>query len=148
MRVRTTHLSAVAFAIVIALSPSAWAQQSGGPIDLQLFRPAVDSKGLITLNGSQVLGHLDLSFGLVLNYSNGPLSMRTFRGAGTIPGIASDTTSRYDVNHMVTGNLQAAIGLFKHFEVGLGLPLTFWSGEVDPEEDQDKIDAQGAGDVL
>ncbi|MCA9669453.1 MAG: OmpA family protein [Myxococcales bacterium] len=147
MRVRTTHLSAVAFAIVIALSPSAWAQQSGGPIDLQLFRPAVDSKGLITLNGSQVLGHLDLSFGLVLNYSNGPLSMRTFRGAGTIPGIASDTTSRYDVNHMVTGNLQAAIGLFKHFEVGLGLPLTFWSGEVDPEEDQDKIDAQGAGDL-
>ena len=57
-------------------SSTAHAQRSGGPVDLQLFRPAVDSKGILTVNGSQVLGHLDLSFGLVLNYANAPLSIR------------------------------------------------------------------------
>ena len=34
-------------------------------INMQLFRPAIDTKGYVTLNASQVLGHLDFSLGLV-----------------------------------------------------------------------------------
>ena len=48
------------------------------------------------------------------------------------PGGVLDRTSRYAVDNMVTGNLQFAIGLLKHFEVGLGLavgPRLFNCGE-------------------
>ena len=37
---------------------------------LQNFRPAVDSKGYITVNASQILGHLDFSLGLVGIYAH------------------------------------------------------------------------------
>jgi len=33
--------------------------------NMQLFRPAIDSKGYVTLNASQVLGHKDFSLGLI-----------------------------------------------------------------------------------
>ncbi|MBW2731911.1 MAG: OmpA family protein [Deltaproteobacteria bacterium] len=148
MRVRGPLLLLLLTAWLWAL-PAA-AQSSGGPIDLQLFRPAIDSKGLITLNASQVLGHLDVSFGLILNYSRRPLSLV---GTGGICAAGQDC-SRYRINNMVTGNLQAAIGLFKHVELGVGLPLTFWNGDTDPDEvaantnpDTGDIDAQGAGDL-
>jgi outer membrane protein OmpA-like peptidoglycan-associated protein len=36
--------------------------------DTHLFRPAVDSKGFFTVNGSDILGAGDVSFGLVLDY--------------------------------------------------------------------------------
>ena len=41
--------------------------------DLQLFHPAVDSKGYMTLNASQVLGLWDISFGLVGTLAYRPL---------------------------------------------------------------------------
>ncbi len=41
--------------------------QSGG-MDTHLFRPAVDSKGFITVNGTDILGDGSISFGLVLDY--------------------------------------------------------------------------------
>jgi OOP family OmpA-OmpF porin len=116
----------------------------GGPVDLQLFRPAMDSKGFITQDASQVLGHLDVSFGLVLNYARRPLSL-----ASTL--TAADLRSQYEVRNLATGNLQAAVGLFKHLELGIGLPLTLWNGDTDPDTDPDDaagdIDAQGVGDL-
>src|ERR1700729_3669577 len=48
---------------------------SHAPIDLQIFRPAMDSKGFITLNSSAVLGQFDTSFGLVTTYARKPLSL-------------------------------------------------------------------------
>jgi outer membrane protein OmpA-like peptidoglycan-associated protein len=36
--------------------------------DTHLFRPAVDSKGFFSVNGSDILGSKDISFGLVLDY--------------------------------------------------------------------------------
>ena len=36
--------------------------------DTHLFRPAVDSKGFFTVNGSDILGANDISFGLILDY--------------------------------------------------------------------------------
>ena len=140
----TGRLSALLCTVAILVCGRAAAQSAGGPVDLQLFRPAIDSRGLFSINGSEVLGHLDVSFGLIVNWSRRPLSMR---------GLATDTSfgrSRYDIDNLVTGNLQAAIGLFRHFELGLGIPLTFWNGDTRPDpqpEDAGKIDAQGAGDL-
>src|SRR5260221_1534576 len=41
--------------------------------DTHLFRPAVDSKGFFTVNGSDILGSRDISFGLVLDYGRNVL---------------------------------------------------------------------------
>src|SRR2546430_10128988 len=43
-------------------TPNAVAPNNGDGLDAHLFRPAMDSKGLYTTNGSEVLGHNDISF--------------------------------------------------------------------------------------
>ncbi len=58
----------------VCLHPGSALAQQGGNIDLQAFRPAMDSRGFITLNASQVLGHRELSFGLVTNWGTNVLS--------------------------------------------------------------------------
>src|SRR5688572_24287768 len=42
--------------------------RNGEGMDTHLFRPAIDSKGFIGVNGSDILGANDISFGLVLDY--------------------------------------------------------------------------------
>ncbi len=156
MRMRGTHWMPLVTLVALLLQPGgALAQRSGGPVDIQLFRPAVDSKGYFTLNSSQVLRHLDPSFGLVVNWSRRPLLLEGPTAGGQ--WRASDGSvipSRYQIDNLVTGNLQAALGLFKHFEVGLGLPITIWNGDTDPNPkagqnptDTGSIDAQGIGDL-
>ena len=172
MRTRGTHLM-VALALVAAglVAPGqAMAQKNGGPIDLQLFRPAIDSKGYITLNASQVLGHLDLSFGLVVNYAYNVMDFQTNHGVtkGGLPtptfwcksgtdstkgckiGSDSHVPNRYFIENMVTGHFQAALGLFKHVEVGIGFPVSVWIGDTNPDPvkgDDGAIDVQGVGDL-
>ena len=64
-------VTALIVASGLSLAPRANAQQLRlAPIDLQIFRPAMDSKGYITLNSSQVLGQLDFSFGLVSTWGS------------------------------------------------------------------------------
>lgn len=48
---------------------------NGDGMDTHLFRPAVDSKGFFSVNGSDILGANNISFGLVLDY--GRTLMRT-----------------------------------------------------------------------
>ncbi len=51
---------------------------NGDGLDTHLFRPAVDSKGFFSVNGSDILGANNISFGLVLDY--GKNLMRTREG--------------------------------------------------------------------
>ena len=66
---------------------------------MSTFRPAVDSRGYITVNASQILGHLDLSFGLVTNWGHRVLEFKgqPFNQAMYKEGDATYTvlTSRY-----------------------------------------------------
>src|SRR5512146_182012 len=55
-------------------------------LDTHLFRPAVDSKGFFSVNGSDILGAGDVSFGLVLDYGRNLL--RTSNG--TLPNTTTD----------------------------------------------------------
>ena len=48
--------------------------------DLQLFRPAIDTKGYITTNASQVLGLWDFSIGLVGTIAGQPLKLESADG--------------------------------------------------------------------
>jgi len=45
-------------------------------MDSHLFRPAIDSKGFFSVNGSDILGNGNISFGLVLDYGHNILRTR------------------------------------------------------------------------
>ena len=138
--------SLAALAIVAAAAPRATAEP-GGNIDLNVFRPAIDSRGYLTVNASQVLGDVELSFGLgALDWGYKLLSFDA-------------NNSEYSVDHVVAATLIAAFG--KHIgplelEIGVSVPLTIMAGDRAPDlEDQPnsndnrdfKLDGQGLGNV-
>src|SRR5688572_5179416 len=98
------HSRALATAVIgglLALGPQiavGQVQPNGGDIDLQAFRPAMDSRGYITVNASQVLGHKELSFGLVTNWGKSVLRFEE-----------GETT--YEVENIITPALIAAFGV-------------------------------------
>ena len=108
-----------AFAATLSLASPAAAQDglnqsNGGGFDLRLFRPAVDSKGLITLNGTDILGAGGFSFGLTLD-------------VGTALGrIGAGNTGL--VSQMITGNFSANLGIANLLVVGVQLPIHFVGG--------------------
>ncbi|CAN5681526.1 hypothetical protein BH11MYX1_BH11MYX1_08160 [soil metagenome] len=100
--------------VVPCLFTSALASAQSAPIDE--FRPAVDSRGYFTINGSSVLGHEELSFGL------GSLEW------GRHPSGA--------VDNVVSATLVAAMGLQLGpvpIELGASLPFTISSGIADTQ---------------
>src|SRR5450432_1658851 len=140
-----------------AFAPRGEAQLLSAPLDLQAFRPAMDSKGYITLNSSQVLGQLDFSFGLVTTWGSKVLEL-------TNPAItANGQSSRFSIKNVITPSLQGAVGLtkFAHFgaELGIIVPVSILSGRAYPTEtngtpnttadDNDySIAKQGLGDII
>src|SRR3954463_14107425 len=52
---------------------------NGDGLDTHLFRPAVDSKGFFSVNGSDILGAKNISFGLVLDYGRNLMRTRSHR---------------------------------------------------------------------
>src|SRR5690349_8808241 len=86
--------------VLLCSSSIALAQDASGPaFSLERFRPAVDGKGMVTVNASQTLGHLDFSLGLTGSYAYRTLSLRAAGNA-------------LDVDHLMTAQLQGAIGFF------------------------------------
>jgi outer membrane protein OmpA-like peptidoglycan-associated protein len=132
----------------VCLHPGSALAQQGGNIDLQAFRPAMDSRGYITLNASQVLGHNELSFGLVTNWGTNVLS---FESDG----------NTYEVQNILTPTLVGAYGLrigSLELEVGASLPFGVVSGDRgpdfdggtsdDPNDDSNfQFEGQGLGDI-
>ena len=122
---------AAALLCTFAISTAARAQ-SAGDMQLDEFRPAIDSRGYLTLNGTSVLGHEELSFGLgSLEWGRHLLD---FQGAG----------ATYSVDNVVSATLVAAMGLKVAdvpFEIGASLPFEVMNGT------QDRIDGQGIGDL-
>ncbi|MGH7298155.1 MAG: OmpA family protein, partial [Polyangiaceae bacterium] len=96
-----------------ATTPAVIPSSNGGGFDTHLFRPAMDSKGLFTVNGSDILGKNDVSFGLVIDY--GHALLRTPYGGQL-------------VDHSFQGTLQFNYGLANMFVVGLDLPIDLMSG--------------------
>jgi OmpA-OmpF porin, OOP family len=111
--------------IVILARPAGAQDMVGGNVDLEAFRPAIDSRGFVTVNASQILGHKDLSFGLVTTWGFRVLELEK-------DGM------RYTVENLVTPTLQAAFGLFGVAEVGVTAPFHVMSGD---------FTGQGIGDV-
>jgi OOP family OmpA-OmpF porin len=127
----TNRLAARALALgsVLAIASGAgvaWAQSAippgnGAGFDTHLFRPAMDSKGLFSVNGTDILGSKDMSGGLVLDYGHSLL--RTSRDPL--------------IEHSFQGTLQFNYGIANVVVVGLGMPIDLMSGTQ-------SVDANGA----
>src|SRR5262249_23339782 len=101
-----------------------------GGMDLHLFRPAVDSKGFLYTNGTDVLGDLAFSFGLIVDGGFGLLPYTGFVNDGGVTSEQADhCRGRADflcgrmVDFLFTGTLQANLGLFNLLVVGVQMPL-------------------------
>src|SRR5882724_8859722 len=84
-------------------------------IDANLFQPAMGPRNFLTIEGADVPEHKRLSFGLTLNFQSRPYSLFT---TGTSMGTS------YLIDHQLAGELDAAIGLFDRYQIGVGLPYT------------------------
>src|ERR1017187_5269996 len=84
-------------------------------LDAQLFQPAIGPQNFLTVEGAQVPDHKRLSFGLTLNYQQRPYTAFI---QGSSPGTINI------VDNQLTTELDAAIGLFGKYQVGIGLPFT------------------------
>ena len=112
----------VLVASLVTLEPVARAKDVAvnNAFDLQLFHPAVDTKGYITVNASQVLGLWDFSLGLVGTLAGTPLQLK------------NDATGvDFHTDIVFTPTLQAALG-FKYLELAVTLPVNIISGGADP----------------
>jgi outer membrane protein OmpA-like peptidoglycan-associated protein len=134
--------------IVLLLAASRAVAQPAGNVTLDPFRPAIDSRGYLTVNASQVLGERELSFGLgSLDWGHQLLELDA-------------NGNSYSIDNMVTATLIAAVGLHlgpAELELGASLPLRIMSGSRGPGTSGDPstpnddktfgIDGQGLGNI-
>jgi OOP family OmpA-OmpF porin len=137
MYVRTACAAIVA-SIVGAVAPVR--AEPAGNIDLNAFRPAMDSRGYLTVNASQVLGDKEFSFGLgSLDWGHGLLKLN----AGT---------NTYEIEDIISATLIGAFGIHAgplELEFGASVPFLIMSGDRGPDVGmmQFKLDGQGIGNV-
>ncbi len=112
---------------------------------LQRFRPAVDSQGMVTVNASQPLAHLAYSLGLVASYANETLRLH-------------DANASFSVDHFVTVQLQASLGLLgaprwslrMHgigLQLGVTLPVHIMAGALSVDGERQTFSGQSIGDI-
>src|SRR5215510_16269798 len=124
MSVRTARhvlFGALCLAMFVA-SPAA--AQDAGNIDLNAFRPAMDSRGYLTVNASQTLGDKELSFGLgALDWGHRMLNLD---GNG----------NTYSIDNVIVATLIAAFGIHvgpAELEFGASAPFGVISGDRGPD---------------
>src|SRR5690606_35399518 len=108
---------------------------TAGGMDLHLFRPAVDSKGHLSVNGTDVLPHLGISFGLILD---GGFGMLPFDGLlNPEAGLPYRRCGDDDVGGLLCGRAVSAqltrtlhfnLGLANLMVVGLQVPVMIGAG--------------------
>ena len=135
----------IAALVVLTAAPALAVAGAGGDIELSAFRPAIDSRGYVTVDGADALESGQLSFGLVTTWARGLLRLD---GDG----------ATYDVDDVVTPTLIAAYGLPGGLELGLSMPFGVVSGTrtpiddngtpMDPyDDDRRRLAEQGLGDL-
>lgn len=142
----------VTFLAPLSASAQDGAQLSGGgALDLHLFRPAVDSKGILTVNGTDVLGHNDFSFGLILDAGFGQLPFSGFVNADDVAVEDAERTTRI-ASQVFTGTLHFNYGLGNLVVAGIQVPVQVISGDnvTVPGAFNDTssgLEYQGLGDI-
>jgi len=101
----------------------------GGGMDLHLFRPALDTRGYFSVNGSEVMPHKEFSFGLVLDAGFGILRYDGF--INNENGAAADAARQNRIARQAfTGTFMFNFGIIDRLVVGISLPITFFRGHA------------------
>ncbi|MGD8607588.1 MAG: OmpA family protein [Myxococcales bacterium] len=100
-----------------------------GGMDLHLYRPAVDTRGYFSVNGTEVMPHKKFSFGLVLDAGFGILRYNGFETDPNTDALNRSTQSRI-VKQGFTGTFMFNIGLIDRLVIGIMLPITFFRGNT------------------
>ena len=101
--------------------PNAIPASNGSGLDTHLFRPALDSRGLISVNGVDVLPAGRISLGLTMDYGHGILR---------VPDIGQKSTAL--VNDSFTGTFHFNYGIADRAVVGISAPAQLMSGDPQP----------------
>jgi outer membrane protein OmpA-like peptidoglycan-associated protein len=125
----------------MAAAPAAHAQLAPGTgMDVHLFRPALDSKGLLSVNGTDILGSGDISFGLVIDAGFGLVPFEGFINNGSCaynpgddtfgtPGSScADSRTAHLIDTSFTGTLHFNYGIANLLVVGVQIPIVVLSG--------------------
>ncbi|MGK4001750.1 OmpA family protein [Sorangium sp. So ce1036] len=115
---------------------------NGDGMDLHLFRPAIDSKGLFSVNGADIVGANDISLGLVLDY-----------GRNIMP-LSEGNEADMMLTHAFQGTFQFNYGIANYLVVGLSAPVVLNSakpvndiGPTGALYSDDSLDAQTLGNL-
>jgi OmpA-OmpF porin, OOP family len=113
--------------------PRAPSSLNGDGADTHLFRPAVDSKGFFSVNGSRILGANDISFGLVLDYGRSLLRVRDEARDPDGDLTCTDDINCVGVRALVPDSFQGTFGfnygIANKAVVGLSIPVVLASGD-------------------
>src|SRR3954468_18464069 len=101
--------------------PNAIPSSNGDGLDTHLFRPALDSRGLISVNGVDVLGAGQVSIGLTLDYGRGLLR---------VPDVGQKSTAL--VRDSFTGTFHFNYGIGDRALVGISAPAQLMAGDPQP----------------
>jgi len=135
--------------------PRAPESLNGDGADTHLFRPAVDSKGFFSVNGTRILGANDISFGLVLDYGRSILRVPDARKSPVAGSECADDPNCIGVKALVENSFQGTFnfnyGIANKAVVGISLPVVLASGDpafnIGPAPgslyDSDALDSQG-----
>ncbi|HEY1532828.1 MAG TPA: OmpA family protein, partial [Polyangiaceae bacterium] len=113
---------------------------NGDGMDTHLFRPAVDSKGFFSVNGSDILGAGNISFGLVLDYGRGIMRTRdsgtpidTATGKPCVDDTCKPMASGTGVPALVQNSFQGTFGfsygIANKAIVGVSIPVNLMTGD-------------------
>jgi outer membrane protein OmpA-like peptidoglycan-associated protein len=126
---RLVHIACALSLLWMVVPSGALAQKlSDGGFDLRLFRHAVDSKGLASVNGTDILGHKSYSFGLILDGAFNLIPYQGYKNDSTLDRSEAERTDHL-VDQYFTGVLHFNYGLFNHVVVGAQLPIIIVGGE-------------------
>lgn len=117
---------------------------NGDGMDTHLFRPTIDSKGFFSVNGSDILGAGNVSFGLVLDYGRNLMRTRqsnipTGTNADMSVGACADAACSVNsdgagvsalVQNSFQGTFAASYGLANTAIVGLSIPVNLMTGDA------------------
>jgi outer membrane protein OmpA-like peptidoglycan-associated protein len=142
MRLRKNVLISAGAAALVTFGANVASAQSiipagdaSGGMDTHLFRSAVDSKGFFYVNGTDIIGHTDFSFGMGLDWGHTLLRTRDPDAIGTSALIAES----------FQGVVSANYGLFNFLVVGVSLPINMMTGKDAnrfEDGDTDQLDSQ------
>ncbi len=107
----------------ITLAPSTAMAQQDVQIESQFFKPSPFVHDYFTVGTGDVMGECRWDVGLMLNYQNDPLVLRTT--GGTELGSL--------VEHQVTGDLLAAVKILDWLGIGLDVPVVLMQQGEDIE---------------